>query len=134
MILDELNYQIPDLTADGLQRVYLVFLDARFNFKGDEPKNDDRAELLLSLIDQQLYTEHARKPVPSDPTRFGPRDNTNFALRMASRVLQWRHLLEKPDMLLSQKISVERDILSFDKWDDGKYYSKNYLVTASMFL
>lgn len=122
------------LTPTTTQHCEDTLINMRKLWLDNNPKNHTNLlngisqtnKFFLKVLDRRIWFN--KEGLPSTQLRFGLRTDKTFAVRMVTRLVQWREALSDPARLLTKWCSIKCDMLPADAWTDGTCRCLNTIV------
>lgn len=117
------------MTYGGLRRLWELMRDARRYYKLMHPHAvmpcdvniTDKERFFLECIDRQ--DDYYKLGISRFQVEYGLRDDDNFAVRLATRTLQWRIIKDAPDAMRTAWPAQGVDVAPLVQWDRGAWFS-----------
>ncbi|CAN8099681.1 unnamed protein product [Discula destructiva] len=122
LIRDNCGIFVERLSAQNTMKVHDFWLRIRKDWlnrnervSGNIPKScsAEKELFLLLLDDRQWYVDNGYSRAQ---LRYGSRTNATFALRMATRVVQWREKLKNSQTLRLKPAKIDGDVFAGHLW------------------
>lgn len=125
LIKDMLPYDEPRLTRKVLKQVYDLLTNARSRYRLAHPLRElgdisKEEKWFLTCLDE--HEAHRLHGFSEAQLKYGKRHDEDFAVRLATRVNQWRHLTRNAinfRSLLSMMPVLSMDVTPVDQWDES---------------
>lgn len=125
-----LPYDEPKLTRNVYKHIYDLLRDARSRYKLAHPLRELRdiakdERYFLTCLDE--HEAHCHYGFSEAQLKYGQRRDEDFAVRLATRVNQWRHLTRSTRnfrILLFMQPVLTMDVTPVDEWNESMFFFK----------